>query len=139
MKVQLFDFYNSANLKAYNLNEIMRYQLASLDNMDVFTKKHSENVANIVCRICEYKGYNYKTTIHATMNAYLHDIGKLAIPQSILNKPAKLTDEEYKIIKTHTSKGYQICMKDLKLRPYGTATLYHHEGLDGSGYPNRSY
>ena len=48
------------------------------------------------------------------MNAYLHDVGKLAIPPEILNKPGKLTDEEYEIMKTHTSKGYQICMKDLK-------------------------
>lgn len=136
MKIQAFDFYNSANLKAYNLNDIMRYQLSVLDNMDPITKKHSESVANLVCRICEYKGYDYRAIIHSTMNAYLHDVGKLAIPSSIINKPGKLTDEEYEIIKTHTSKGYQICMKDLKLRPYATATLYHHEALDGSGYPN---
>ena len=137
MKNQVFDFYNSANLKAYNLNDIMRYQLAILDNMDPITKKHSESVANLVCRICEYKGYDYKAIIHSTMNAYLHDVGKLAIPQEIINKPGKLTDEEFEIIKTHTTKGYQICMKDLKLRPYATATLYHHEALNGTGYPNR--
>ena len=58
MKKYSFDFYNSANLKAYNLNDTMRYQLAILDNMDPITKKHSESVANLVCRICEYLDYN---------------------------------------------------------------------------------
>lgn len=136
MKKYYFDFYNSANLKAYNLNDTMRYQLAILDNMDPITKKHSESVANLVCRICEYLGFNWHVTIHSTMNAYLHDVGKLAIPPEIINKPGKLTDEEYKIIKTHTTKGYEICMKDIKLRPYAQAALYHHEALNGTGYPN---
>ena len=104
--------------------------------MDPITKKHSENVANLVCRICEYLGYNWHATIHSTMNAYLHDVGKLAIPQEILNKPSELTDDEYKIMKTHTTKGYNICMKDIKLRPYSEAALFHHEALNGTGYPN---
>ena len=136
MKNYNFDFYNSANLKAYNLNDTMRYQLAILDKMDPITKKHSESVANLVCRICEYLGFNWHVTIHSTMNAYLHDVGKLSIPPEILHKPAKLTPEEYEIMKTHTIKGYQICMKDIKLRPYAEAALYHHEALNGSGYPN---
>ena len=113
MKKYTFDFYNSANLKAYNLNDTMRYQLSILDKMDPITKKHSESVANLVCRICEYLGFNWQVTIHSTMNAYLHDVGKLAIPQEILNKPGKLTDQEYTIMKTHTTKGYNICMKDI--------------------------
>lgn len=136
MKNFSFDFYNAANLKAYNLNDTMRYQLAILDKMDPITRKHSESVANLVCRICEYLGFNWQVTIHSTMNAYLHDVGKLAIPPEILHKPGRLTDEEYEIMKTHTTKGYQICMKDLKLRPYAEAALYHHESLNGTGYPN---
>ena len=136
MKNFTFDFYNAANLKAYNLNDTMRYQLSILDKMDHITKKHSESVANLVCRICEYLGFNWQVTIHSTMNAYLHDVGKLANPPEILNKPGKLTDEEYQIMKTHTTKGYEICMKDIKLRPYAQAALYHHESLNGTGYPN---
>ena len=135
MKNYSFDFYNTANLKAYNLNDTMRYQLSILDKMDPITKKHSENVANLVCRICEYLRFNWQTTIHSTMNAYLHDVGKLTIPVEILNKPSRLTDEEYEIIKTHTTKGYEICMKDIKLRPYAAAALCHHEALNGTGYP----
>lgn len=135
MKDYTFDFYNAANIKAYNLDQTMRYQLSILDRMDHITKKHSEGVANLVCRICEYLGYNWQATIHSTMNAYLHDVGKLAIPPAIINKPDRLTDEEYEIMKTHTTKGYEICMKDPKLRPYADAALYHHESLNGTGYP----
>jgi len=65
----------------------------------------------------------------------LLDIGKQFISPEILQKPARLTDEEYEIIKTHTTIGHQICMKDEKLRPYAAGPLYHHEALDGTGYP----
>ena len=131
-----FDFYSPTALKSYNLDKTMRYQLNMLDTLDVFTRKHCENVANLTCRICEYLRCSQKFTIYATTCAYLHDIGKLFIPPAILQKPGALTDEEYEIMKTHTTIGYNICMKDIKLRPYADGALYHHEGLDGSGYPN---
>ena len=51
---QKFDFYSPLNLKAYNLDKTMRYQLDGLGKLDPFTKKHCENVANLCCRICEY-------------------------------------------------------------------------------------
>lgn len=135
MKEYKIDFYNSTNIKAYNLSSIMQYQLSMLDRMDIFTRRHSENVGNLVCRICEYLHCNKVFTIHATICGYLHDIGKLFIPPEILNKPGKLTDEEYNVIKTHTTLGYDMCMRDLKLRPYADGALYHHEALNGSGYP----
>ncbi len=136
MKNYTFDFYNSASLKSYNLNDTMRFQLSILDRMDPITKKHSENVANLVCRICEYLHFNTHVIIQSTMNAYLHDVGKLSIPKEILNKPDKLTDEEFEIIKTHTTKGYEICMKNPELRQYAQTALCHHEALNGTGYPN---
>lgn len=136
MKTEKIDFYSSTNLKSYNLDSVMKYQLSMLDRLDVFTRRHSENVANLTCRICEYLHCKKYFTIHATICAYLHDIGKLFIPAEILNKPSALTDEEYSVMKTHTTLGYEMCMKDLKLRPYADGALYHHEALDGSGYPN---
>lgn len=135
MKSEKIDFYNSTNLKSYNLDAIMKYQLSMLDRLDIFTRRHSENVANLVCRICEYLHCNKYFTIHATICAYLHDIGKLFIPPEILNKPGALTHDEFEIMKTHTTLGYEMCMKDLKLRPYAEGPLYHHEALNGSGYP----
>ena len=130
-----FNFYDKTNLKAYNLDETMRYQLNMLDHLDAFTRKHCENVANLTCRICEYLHCNKGFTEYCTICAYLHDIGKLFIPPKILQKPAKLTDEEYEVMKTHTTLGYNMCMKDLKLRPYAAGAFYHHEALNGSGYP----
>ena len=135
MKGEKIDFYSSTNLKSYNLDDVMKYQLSMLDRLDVFTRRHSENVANLVCRICEYLHCKRAFTIHATIYGYLHDIGKLFIPPEILNKPGSLTKEEFEIMKTHTTLGYEMCMKDLKLRPYSEGPLYHHEALNGTGYP----
>ena len=131
-----FDFYDKTSLKSYNLDESMRYQLNMLGNLDVFTRKHCENVASITCRLCERLHCSKGFTEYCTICAYLHDIGKLFIPSEILQKPGKLTDEEYEIMKTHTTLGHKMCMDDLKLRPYAAGPLYHHEALNGSGYPN---
>lgn len=136
MKKEEFDFYSRTSLKAYNLDGKMRYQLNMLDSLDVYTKKHSENVANITCRLCEYLNMEEGFTIYTTMCAYLHDIGKIFIPPSILQKPSRLTDEEFEIMKTHTTIGHTMCMKDPELRPYAAGPLYHHEALNGTGYPN---
>ncbi len=136
MKQPEFDFYDKTSLKSYNLEKTMRYQLNMLDTLDVFTRKHCENVASLTCRLCEYLHCTKGFTEYCTICAYLHDIGKLFIPPSILQKPGRLTDEEFEIMKTHTTIGYDMCMKDLKLRPYSAGPIYHHEALDGSGYPH---
>lgn len=123
-------------LKSYNLDDRIRYQLKMLDSLDAYTRRHSENVASITCRLCEYLKLDKGFTIYCTTCAYLHDIGKMFIPPEILQKPSKLTDEEYEVMKTHTTIGYKMCMNDPKLRPYAAGTLYHHEALNGTGYPN---
>ena len=130
------NFYDFTVLKSYNLDESMKYQLNILGTLDVFTRKHSENVANLTCRLCQYLHLNKSFTIYCTICAYLHDIGKSFIPPNILQKQGILTKEEYDIMKTHTTIGYQICFDDLKLRPYIAGPLYHHEALNGTGYPN---
>lgn len=138
MKDFKVDFYDSTNLKSYNLNDSMKYQLAILDSLDNVTREHSENVASLACRICEYMNMQDMFTVYCTVCAYLHDIGKQFIPPVILQKPSDLTDEEYEIIKTHTTLGAKICMKDKKLSAYVAGPLYHHEALDGTGYPNHA-
>lgn len=118
------EFYSPTILKSYNLDKTMRYQLNMLGNLDLFTRRHSENVANLTCRMCEYLHASKAFTIHSTISAYLHDIGKIFIPPDVLSKPSVLNDQEFEIMKTHTTIGYNICMKDLKLRPYaGRCTL----------------
>lgn len=134
-KNEELDFYKKTNLNAYDLTGSMRYQLNMLDNLDVFTRKHCENVANVSCRICEYMHLPKEFIVYCTICAYLHDIGKLFIPSKILQKQDRLTDEEYEIMKTHTTIGAKMCRNDLQLRKYIAGPLYHHEALDGSGYP----
>ncbi len=136
MYKEKFDFYDSTSIKIYNLDSKIRYELSILDRLDALTKQHSENVGNLCGRICQYLKLNKKFTVHAIICGYLHDIGKSRIPYEILSKPAELTDEEYEIMKTHTTLGYKMCMDDLKLRPYAEGALYHHEALNGSGYPS---
>ena len=135
MKKEVFDFYDRTSLKSYNLDKTMQDQLNALGSLDVFTRKHCENVAAITCRLCEYLHCSKGFTEYCTICAYLHDIGKIFIPASVLQKPGKLTDEEYAIIKTHTTIGYEMCMKDPKLQPYAAGPWYHHEALNGTGYP----
>ena len=69
MKNEKIDFYSSTNLKSYNLDSIMKYQLSMLDRLDIFTRRHSENVANLSCRICEYLHCKKVFTIHTTICA----------------------------------------------------------------------
>jgi len=113
MKENQIDFYSKTTLKSYNLDESIRYQLNMLDSLDIYTRKHCENVANITCRLCERLKLGKDFTVYCTTCAFLHDIGKLFIPPSILQKKGTLTDEEYEIIKTHTTLGYKMCMEDL--------------------------
>lgn len=137
MQKENFNFYSPINLRAYNLDRDIKTQLEILGTLDNVTRKHSENVANLVCRMCEYLHCQKDFTTYCTICAYLHDIGKLKIPSSILQKPDKLTDEEYSIMKNHTLYGFEICMNDDKLRAYSAGPLYHHEALNGTGYPKR--
>ena len=65
-----------------------------------------------------------------------HDVGKITIPIDIINKPGKLTDDEYSIIKAHTTNGYDI-LKEIESMPeLALGARYHHERIDGKGYPN---
>lgn len=132
---QTFNFYDQTYLKSYNLDKSIQYQLNLLDSLDVYTRKHCENVATIVCNLCRKLHLPKGFTEYCTICAYLHDIGKLFIPSDILQKPGQLTDEEFEAIKKHTTLGYKLCIKDTKLRPYHAGAYYHHESLDGTGYP----
>lgn len=136
MKEKKIDFYNQTVFRLYNLNETIRYQLGILNNLDSFTRQHSENVANLTFRICQQLKLHKDFTLYCTICAYLHDIGKMYVPKDILFKKGFLTDDEFETIKSHTTLGYKFCMEDPELRPYANGALYHHESLNGTGYPN---
>ena len=112
-----------------------RKQIDRLEHLDVYTSKHIHSVPQIVGQICRKMNYNEEYIKFFVQCAYLHDIGKIFIPSEILQKNGKLTDEEFAIIKTHTTKGAELCESIPKLSKYSKAVCYHHENNDGSGYP----
>lgn len=135
MFIEKYDFYSPSNIKLKDLDSSLQSSLSVMSSLDSFTQLHCLNVSNLSTRICEYMHCNNQFTIHCMIAGYIHDVGKMFIPKEILNKDGKLTNEEYEIIKTHTTLGYELCMKDMNLRPYSDGPWYHHESLNGTGYP----
>ena len=109
--------------------------LHAMRNKDDITYVHSVNVALIASIIGKWLNFSEEDIKILTLAGLLHDIGKLLVPDKILNKPGALTDNEYEIMKHHVNLGYeQIKDKALPL-PVKEAVLLHHEKCDGSGYP----
>ena len=130
-----FEFYSPSNIHLKDLDSALRDSLSVMYKLDEMTLKHSENVSNLCTRVCQYMRCNNQFTIHCMIAGYIHDMGKMYIPKEILTKDGKLTDEEYEIMKTHTTLGYKYCMDNFNLRAYSDGPWYHHESLNGTGYP----
>lgn len=115
--------------------DMIKALVKTIDAKDPYTNGHSIRVAEYTRMLAE-QVYTDQDEIHSIYNiALLHDIGKIGIPDSIISKPGKLTDEEYNIIKGHTLTGAKI-LSEIKSAPeliYGAK--YHHERYDGKGYP----
>ena len=109
--------------------------LHNMRQYDDLTFAHSMNVALICHILADWVHMSAEDVEMATLCGLLHDIGKLQIPDNIIKKPGKLTEEEYKIVKTHTIAGYNI-LKDQDISEHiKNSALMHHEKCDGSGYP----
>ena len=121
-------------LERASLNSIMI--IANIiDSKDKFASGHSVRVALYAESIALKMGIPKQEIQNLHFIALLHDIGKIAVPDSIFTKSAKLTTDEYDVIKTHTVIGAEI-LKDIKLIPgVAEGSLYHHEHYDGTGYP----
>lgn len=122
----------------YNeLPSSIKTQLKVLKEIDMYTRKHIEDVPKQVYKICRQMNLNEEATKFIMIASYLHDVGKIFISPDILQKPGKLTDEEYDIMKSHAAKGYDVCMSFDELHQYAKIVRGHHENLDGTGYPDR--
>lgn len=109
--------------------------LHSLRQYNDETYAHSVNVSLISNALGRWMNLSEPDLNLLTQAALIHDVGKLFIPDSIIKKPGKLTDEEYEIIKGHTVRGYEF-VKNMNIDPHiKFAVLQHHERCDGSGYP----
>lgn len=108
----------------------------AIDAKDTYTNGHSSRVAEYSKEIARRYGYSLKEQSDIYIMGLLHDVGKIGIPDSIINKPGKLTDEEYNIIKKHPVIGSQI-LKNIKEMPkLSIGARWHHERYDGGGYPD---
>lgn len=116
--------------------QIMQMLSTTLEAKDEYTKGHSLRVAEYSARLAKALGWSDEDVQNLKQAAYLHDIGKVGIPDTILNKPAKLSEEEYAIIKQHPLIGAEI-LKNISLTRHVTEIARsHHERYDGKGYPD---
>lgn len=106
-----------------------------IDMKDTYTNGHSTRVAEYTAMLTRELGYDEETVEKYYNIALLHDIGKIGVPAEVLNKQDKLTDEEYEIMKSHSTLGYNV-LKDISIMPeLPVGAGAHHERPDGRGYP----
>ena len=108
----------------------------AIDAKDTYTNGHSSRVAGYAREIARRFGYNRTRQDEIYMMGLLHDVGKIGVPDSVINKPGKLTDAEYSQIKAHPVMGDRI-LKKIKEKPrLAIGARWHHERYDGAGYPD---
>ena len=117
------------------INESIETFTGFIDAKDPYTNGHSKRVATYTRLIAKEFGVEGEELDRIYYIALLHDCGKIGVPDSILGKPGKLTDEEFDIIKSHTVRGGEILSSFKSLENAGEGALYHHERYDGKGYP----
>ncbi|MDP4097927.1 HD-GYP domain-containing protein [Paenibacillus sp. P96] len=110
--------------------------LLMLDQGDEYTYNHSLEVGVLSYYIALWLGYSQEEAYAAGKAGYLHDIGKCMIPAHILNKPSKLTEEEFREVKKHTQYGYDIIQSSTTDEVSAIVALQHHERENGTGYPH---
>jgi response regulator RpfG family c-di-GMP phosphodiesterase/signal transduction histidine kinase len=110
---------------------------SAIDAKDEYTRHHSTRVTDFSLKIAAKMGFSEKELGDLELAALLHDVGKIAVPESILNKPGKLTDEEFTLIKEHPARGEAILSPVIELKEISRVVRAHHERYDGRGYPDR--
>jgi len=122
-----------------NFNNLIKLFISLIELRDPYTKGHAERVRDLSKKIgkvmIDDMHFNNINLENLEIAAYLHDIGKVTIDERVLNKPDKLTKEEFEIVKKHSINGYIILSKTEYFNNISDIVLYHHENVDGSGYP----
>ncbi len=117
-------------------NKDTLYVMTELMGTDMYTYNHSAEVAILAMLVAKSLGLNNQYIQKVGIGAMLHDIGKMKIPNEVLNKVDTLSDDEFKLIKEHASLGYDLLKESLTISPISRQiVLLHHEKLDGKGYP----
>ena len=116
--------------------QIVKTLSGAIDAKDTYTNGHSTRVAEYAREIARNAGFTQEQQNDIYMIGLLHDVGKIGVPKAIINKPDRLTDEEYRIIKTHPDLGAQILSNITEFPRFVTGARWHHERYDGKGYPD---
>lgn len=130
------------NIKKMLTNESSRSESLSslvraLEQVDQDTEEHVKRTRKMGIALGKRLGLSDTQLSALELLCLLHDIGKIAVPLDILNKPGKLTDAEWEALRSHPVKGYQIALAAKELRPIAACIKYHHERWDGRGYPSQ--
>ncbi|MEG1828750.1 MAG: HD-GYP domain-containing protein, partial [Cellulosilyticaceae bacterium] len=128
-----FTYYAEANSQFIQTVETL---MNAMEARDKYTQGHSHRVAEIACILAKQLGYNQFKVEKLRIAAMLHDVGKIGVSDNILNKPGKLTDEEFITIKSHPTMGEGIIKNIKKLQYILPMVKHHHERYDGKGYPD---
>ena len=127
--------YNNKRVESLNM-EVVSALAEAIDAKDTYTNGHSSRVAKYSKMICAKLGYPESEQNEIYMMGLLHDVGKIGVPDDVINKPTRLTDEEFAMIKTHPVIGSKI-LESIKENPrLATGARWHHERYDGKGYPD---
>ncbi len=117
--------------------QVVSSLVSAIDAKDTYTNGHSSRVAEYSREIARRSGYDEKRLEDIYMMGVLHDVGKIGVPDALINKPAKLTDEEYDIIKNHSVLGARILGNIKEMPSLQMGARWHHERYDGKGYPDQ--
>lgn len=116
-------------------HDIIKSMVATLEAKDLYTYGHSTRVAEMAYGLGKVLGMTEKELNLMHVAGDLHDIGKIGVPDSVLNKPGKLELDEWELMKEHSYIGYKILSKANTFKKISEIVLYHHERWDGKGYP----
>lgn len=123
-------------MKAIDSNDAIAIDINELKTSDEYTFKHSVDVATIAMILGKQQGLSKQQVYELGVSGLLHDVGKTRIPTEILNKPARLNDDEFAIMKQHSVYGYHMLEKKGEFnKEICYAVLQHHEKINGKGYP----
>ncbi len=117
-------------------HDIIESLVTALEAKDYYTRGHSERVAFMTQELSKKLGIKGLDLESIHMAAHLHDIGKIGVPDKVLNKNGKLLPHEWEYIKMHPKIGFDILNKSYKLKHIAKIVLHHHERWDGKGYPS---
>lgn len=116
-------------------HEIIECIVSALDAKDPYTAGHSQRVSDMALKVCRLLKLKPEHVEKIHIAAHLHDIGKIGIPDAVLNKEDRLSEKEWEEMKKHPMIGAEILSKSEHLNELKEIVLYHHERFDGKGYP----